>query len=88
MEDADNRYEVEITDTVTSIALSKDGRYLLANVSLKSPRLELYDLGHPESKKAELVRRYQGGHSQSLYVIRCTFGGANESFVLCGSEDA
>jgi len=38
-------YEVEMSDAMTSMALSKDGRYLLANVSLKQPRLELFDLG-------------------------------------------
>jgi WD40 repeat protein len=82
-------------DTVTSIALSKDGRYLLANVSFKSPRLELYDLGPPTSnqrtpitKKATLIRRFKGGHTQETFVLRCAFGGSNESFVLCGSEDS
>jgi WD40 repeat protein len=75
-----------MSDTVTSIALSKDGRYLLANVSLKQPRLELFDLATP--KRAELVRRYKGGHEQQMFVLRCAFGGASESFVLCGSEDA
>lgn len=23
-----------------------------------------------------------------MFVLKCTFGGANEGFVLCGSEDA
>lgn len=92
MEDSEMNYEVEMSDTVTSIALSKDGRYLLANVSLKDARLELFDLGSggsgSSSKRAELIRRYKGGHEQSMFVLRCAFGGANEQFVLCGSEDA
>ena len=32
--------------------------------------------------------RYKGGHEQTMFVLRCAFGGARESFVLCGSEDA
>jgi hypothetical protein len=52
-------YEQEVSDTVLSIALSKDGRLLLANVSLKAPRLELYEL---TDKKAILLRRFKGGH--------------------------
>lgn len=71
---------------MTSIALSKDGRFLLANVSLKAPRLELFDLSR--DKRAELLRRFKGGHEQTMFVLRCAFGGANEAFVLCGSEDA
>lgn len=71
---------------MTSIALSRDGRYLLANVSMKAPRLELYELS---DTKATLVRRFKGGHEQQMYVLRCAFGGGTqESFVLCGSEDA
>ena len=30
----ESSYEVETSDTLTSIAISKNGRYLLANVSL------------------------------------------------------
>jgi WD40 repeat protein len=82
MEDIDSQFELELSDTLTSINLSKDGRYLLANVSLKSPKLELYDLN-----RREVIHRYRG-HKQEMYIIRCAFGGVNESFVLCGSEDA
>lgn len=70
------RYEMELEESVVSIALSNDGKYLLANVSLKEPRLELYNLGEKASKKAELVRKYKGGHKQTMYVLRCAFGGA------------
>ena len=65
IEAAELGYEVELTDTVTSICISKDGRYLLANVSLKQPRLELFDLGTqsgPPGRRGEIVRRYRGGH--------------------------
>lgn len=58
-ESAELSYEIELSDTVTSIAINKDGNLLLANVSLKQPRLELFDL----TKRGELVRRFKGGHS-------------------------
>jgi WD40 repeat protein len=71
-----------VADTVTSIALSRDGRYLLANESLKMPRIVLYDLN-----RKEVVHRFRG-HKQEMFILRCSFGGVNESFVLCGSEDS
>ncbi len=48
LNDREIPYEVEIQDApMTSIAISRDGRYLLANMSMKSPKLEVYDLGLP-----------------------------------------
>lgn len=55
MDETDLQYVLDETDTITSICLSKDGRYLLANVSLKNPRLDLWDLD-----KRECVRKYKG----------------------------
>jgi hypothetical protein len=76
---------------MTSIAISRNGRYLLANMSFKAPKLEVYDLGVPTehgSRKCELVRRLKGGHDQTQFILRCCFGGgSSEQFVLCGSED-
>ncbi len=66
LNDREKSFEVETSDTVLSIALSKDGRYLLANVSMTQPRLELFDLGAPNDpghRKAELIRRFKGGHT-------------------------
>lgn len=85
LEEPELSYEVETSDTVTSMALTKDGKHLLLNVSFKEPRLELYNLN---GGRANLVRKYKGGHEQSMFVLRCAFGGADEAFVLCGSEDA
>jgi hypothetical protein len=66
MNDSDIPYEVEISDSpMTSIALSRDGRYLLANTSLNNPKLEVYDLGSPlhhGSRKAEIIKKLKGGH--------------------------
>ena len=74
---------IEASDTLLSIALSKDGRYLLANLSFKLPRLEIYDL----DRKGEVVARYRG-HKQEMFIVKCAFGGVSEGFVMCGSEDS
>lgn len=42
----------------------------------------MYDLN-----RNEVVQRYRG-HKQSMYIIKCDFGGVNESFVITGSEDS
>jgi hypothetical protein len=66
MSDRDIPYEIEASDQpLTSIALSRDGRYLLTNQSMKSPKLELYDLGAPLQhgmRRAEIIKRFKGGH--------------------------
>lgn len=55
LKNIENSFTLEENDTITSISMSKDGRYLLTNVSLKTPRIDLWDL---ESK--ECVRKYKG----------------------------
>jgi len=62
--------------------MSKDGRYLLSNISFKSPRLDLWDLN-----RKELIGRFRG-HKQEHCIIRSCFGGINENLVVCGSEDS
>lgn len=39
---------MEEKEEITSICLSKCGRFLLTNVSLKSPRIDLWDLNRKE----------------------------------------
>jgi len=55
IDDPDSQFELESKDTIFRIALSKDGRYLLANTSFDNPELELYDLN-----RKEVVKRYKG----------------------------
>lgn len=44
IEDTDCQYEIEASDKIFRISISKDGRYLLANISSTEPRIEMYDL--------------------------------------------
>lgn len=71
--------KIQEEGTITSLTLSKDGRYALVNVQ-DSQTLHLWDL-----EERILVHKYSG-QRQNTYIIRSTLGGHNESFVISGSE--
>ncbi|ETS77142.1 hypothetical protein PFICI_11016 [Pestalotiopsis fici W106-1] len=75
----DFEYSIDLRTRLTSVSISADSRYLLINH--KNGVAELFDLG-----LKELVKTYTG-HTGGDYIIRSAFGGANESFVISGSED-
>uniref|UniRef100_A0A7S4GNX4 CTLH domain-containing protein n=1 Tax=Eutreptiella gymnastica TaxID=73025 RepID=A0A7S4GNX4_9EUGL len=72
-------------DSLTSLNLSVDGHYILVNKSISEKRgcIHLYDIRHRPFK----VTQKYAGHLQKRFVIRSCFGGANQIFVLSGSED-
>lgn len=65
-------------DKLTCVTLSRDGKTVL--ISMNEGRLMLMDSG-----TGDIVQRYSG-LKQSEFVIRSAFGGANENFVISGSE--
>ncbi|EME31227.1 transducin family protein / WD-40 repeat family protein [Galdieria sulphuraria] len=75
--------------SITSLSLSKDGNYLLVNMSMRSAsnysdgeaEIHLWDL-----TKRKVIQDYRG-QRQINFVIRSTFGGQGEVFVVSGSED-
>lgn len=67
-------------DSITSLSLSRDSRYLLVNVA--SEEIHSWDL-----ERKQLMHKYRG-QKQGHFVIRSAFGGQNESFVASGSEDS
>ena len=74
----EQEYRIPFSAKPTGITISKDSKTML--VSLNSGEVQLLDL-----ETAEVIRRFQG-HKQGHFVIRSTFGGAAENFVLSGSE--
>ncbi|KAI8099426.1 WD40-repeat-containing domain protein [Halteromyces radiatus] len=66
--------------TMTSLSLTNDGRYALTN-SQSPDEIHLWDLD-----ERKLTKTYCG-HQQGNFIIRSTFGGLEQSFILSGSED-
>ncbi len=72
-------YEIELESRPTSLSISQDSGYLLVN--RQDGEIHLYDIAN----RGNPVRKYQG-ITGGDYVIRSSFGGADESFVISGSE--
>ncbi|KAJ7199515.1 hypothetical protein O6H91_Y498000 [Diphasiastrum complanatum] len=72
---------IEEEVSVTSLSVSKDGKYLLVN--LASQEIHMWDL----TSNKKLPYKYKG-HRQGRYVIRSCFGGSDHAFIISGSEDS
>lgn len=71
-------YEMDLKVKLTSINISQDSRYML--VSKIDGEARMMDIETRETIK--IFTGQKGGE----FVIRSSFGGANESFVISGSE--
>ncbi|KAI9828590.1 MAG: hypothetical protein M1826_005972 [Phylliscum demangeonii] len=69
-----------LPENLTCVSVSRDSRHMLVN--LANNEIQLLDL-----ETAEVVHRFVG-QQQGQFVIRSSFGGATESFVISGSEDS
>ena len=86
------------SDSILSLCLSSDSRYLLVNLS--SQEIHLWDLANVSSSddgndsardepSVPLQKfRCQPGGRQGRYVTRSCFGGSGEAFVVSGGEDS
>lgn len=72
-------YEFEVKPRPCSIAISQDSRLLLANSN--DGAVQLFDLLSGGLRLQQYL-----GCTGGAFLIRCEFGGANESFVASGSE--
>jgi WD40 repeat protein len=63
---------------LTSVTISQDSRHMLISMSPDQIRLMEIDTG-------DVIQRF-GGHAQKQFIIRSAFGGADENFVVSGSE--
>ncbi|KAJ5104375.1 hypothetical protein NUU61_001722, partial [Penicillium alfredii] len=76
----EEEYCLPLPSKPTSVAISQDCRHVLVN--LAEGEIQLVDM-----VTTSLVRDFRG-QKQGEFVIRSTFGGAAENFVVSGSEDS
>ncbi|KAE9364323.1 WD domain-containing protein [Stipitochalara longipes BDJ] len=73
-------YELDLKTKLASVSISQNSKYLLAhNVAGEARMIDL--------DTRETVRMFKSGEKAGQFVIRAAYGGANESFVVIGSED-
>ncbi|MCJ1285882.1 hypothetical protein MMC26_005224 [Xylographa opegraphella] len=72
-------YSLRHKSKLTCVRISRDSKYMLIN--MVDNELQLIDIA-----SAERVRRFQG-QQQGEYIIRGSFGGADENLIISGSED-
>ena len=63
---------------MTCISISRESRYMLVNMA--ENEVQLIDI-----ETADVVQRFLG-QRQSEFIIRSTFGGADENLIISGSE--
>ena len=76
--------EWQMDDKITSICFSADGKELL--VSMMEGRVLLLDATSESENPDDTVKMQFDGAKQRDFVVRSTFGGAGENFVVSGSE--
>ena len=72
-------YTIPTMEELTCLTVSRDCQHMLVNVGKE---IQLIDMD-----TADVVRRFCG-QKQTKYVVRSSFGGAGENFVVSGSEGA
>lgn len=84
MEIQEEKLKYQMNDVIVSCSISKGdgGRFVLINSSKVTPVIEMVDL-----ETLTVVGKYFG-HRQDRFTIKCNFGGWNENFIVCGSENA
>jgi hypothetical protein len=76
--------EWQMDDKITSICFSADGKEML--VSMMEGRVLLLDAASESENPDDVVKMQFDGAKQQDFVVRSTFGGAGENFVVSGSE--
>ncbi|TGO34540.1 hypothetical protein BHYA_0192g00040 [Botrytis hyacinthi] len=73
-------YELDLKVQLCSITVSDNSRHLLIHCNTGETRMLDIDTG-------ETIRTFVSGDKGGEFIIRSSFGGANESFVVSGSEE-
>ena len=74
----DEEYSLRLKCKLTCVRISRDSKYMLIN--MVDNELQLIDIS-----SAEVVRRFEG-QKQGKFIIRGSFGGADENIIISGSE--
>ncbi len=74
----EEEYSILLKTKMTCVNISRDSRYMLINMA--DNEVQLIDI-----ETAEIVRRFLG-QKQESFVIRSSFGGADENLIISGSE--
>ena len=76
-------FRVELNEEIvySNISKSDKGKYILINISKSFPKILLYNL-----KNTKTEDKYYG-HSQKTMIIKCTFAGNKDQYIISGSED-
>ena len=77
-------YKIEIKEQIvyTNISKNDKGKYILINKSKSNPKISLYNL---ENRKIE---GNFDGHTQRTMIIKCSFAGDKDQYIISGSEDS
>ncbi|KAF7896224.1 hypothetical protein EAF00_006238 [Botryotinia globosa] len=73
-------YELDLKVQLCSITVSDNSRHLLIHCNTGETRMLDINTG-------ETIRTFVSGDKGGEFIIRSSFGGANESFVVSGSEE-
>ncbi|KAI1926513.1 hypothetical protein LOZ64_000279 [Ophidiomyces ophidiicola] len=76
----EEEYSILLKLDLTCINITRDSRYMLVNMS--EGEIQLLDI-----ETTDVVRQYSG-QKQAKFIIRGSFGGAAENFIVSGSEDS
>lgn len=72
-------YEINLKKDLGSVSISQDSRLLLVNKT--DGEAQMLDI-----ETRETIRTFSTGKRVGKFIIRSSYGGANESFVITGSE--
>lgn len=77
-------YKIEIKKEIVYSNISKNdkGKYILINISKADPKISLYNLGNTK------IEGNYYGHTQRTMIIKCSFAGDKDQYIISGSEDS
>ena len=77
-------YKIEIKKEIVYSNISKNdkGKYILINISKSDPKISLYNLVNTK------IEGNYYGHTQRTMIIKCSFAGDKDQYIISGSEDS